>query len=173
MLDLLITGNRILTNNDILRRIRYVFDLKDSTMAEIFSLGDFAANGEQVSAWLKKDDDDSFLKLKDVELAAFLNGFINFKRGKREGEQPAPEKRLSNNMVFQKLRIALNLKAEDILEIFQLAEFRLSSHELSAFFRKPDSKNYRECKDQVLRNFLLGVQYQLRPNDKEPEGGAQ
>lgn len=173
MLDLLTTGNRILTNNDILRRIRYVFDLKDSTMVEIFSLGDLAASGEQVAAWLKKDDDDSFLKLKDVELAAFLNGFINFKRGKREGEQPAPEKRLSNNMVFQKLRIALNLKAEDILEIFQLAEFRLSSHELSAFFRKPGSKNYRECKDQVLRNFLLGVQYQLRPNDKEPGAGAQ
>jgi len=155
-----------LTNNDILRRIRYVFDLKDSTMVDIFSLGGSDASTDQVVGWLKKDDDDAFLKLHDVELAAFLNGFINFKRGKREGEQPSPEKRLNNNMVFQKLRIALNLKAEDILQIFELAEFRLSSHELSAFFRKPGTKNYRECKDQVLRNFLLGVQYQLRPDDK-------
>ena len=100
-------------------------------------------------------------------MAVFLNGFINFKRGKREGAQPVPEDRLNNNMVFQKLRIALNLKAEDILDIFQLVEFRLSSHELSAFFRKPGNKNYRECRDQILRNFLLGVQYQLRPQDKQ------
>ena len=160
------TRNYILTNNDVLRRIRYVFDLKDSTVVEIFSMANFSATEEQVAAWLKKEDDDAFLKLADVEFAAFLNGFINFKRGKREGEQPKPEARLNNNMVFQKLRIALNLKAEDILEIFELAEFRLSSHELSAFFRKPGNKNYRECKDQVLRNFLLGLQNQLRPSDK-------
>jgi uncharacterized protein YehS (DUF1456 family) len=49
------------------------------------------------------------------------------------------------------------------LAIFELAGFRISNHELSAFFRKPTHKNYRECKDQVLRNFLLGVQRQLRP----------
>ena len=75
-----------------------------------------------------------------------------------------PEAQLNNNMVFQKLRIALNLQADDILAAFELADFKLSNHELSAFFRKPSHKNYRECKDQVLRNFLLGIQRQLRPN---------
>lgn len=153
-----------MTNNDILRRIRYTFDLKDSTMVEIFSLADFNATEEQVSAWLKKDEDVTFLELKDQELAGFLNGFINFKRGKRDGEQPKPEKYLNNNMVFQKLRIALNFTADDILGVFQLIGFRLSKHELSAFFRKPGHKNYRECKDQILRNFLRGIQCQLRPN---------
>jgi uncharacterized protein YehS (DUF1456 family) len=161
--------NCILTNNDILRRIRYTFDLKDSGMIEIFALADFNATAEQVSTWLKKDEDDNFLVLSDIEVAVFLNGFINFKRGKRDGQQPMPEKRLNNNMVFQKLRIALNLKAEDILEILQLVDFRLSKHELSAFFRKPGNKNYRECKDQVLRNFLLGVQHQLRPSENGSE----
>ncbi|HKM15357.1 MAG TPA: DUF1456 family protein [Marinospirillum sp.] len=150
-------------NNDILRRVRYTFDLKDSTMIEVFSLADFNATKEQITAWLKKEDDEAFLKLKDIELASFLNGFINLKRGKREGEQPKPEKSLNNNTVFQKLRIALNLKTEDILEIFQLVDFSISNHELSAFFRKTDHKNYRECKDQVLRNFLMGIQQQLRP----------
>tara|TARA_R110002074_G_scaffold236852_3_gene408706 strand:- start:92 stop:415 length:324 start_codon:yes stop_codon:yes gene_type:complete len=98
----------------------------------------------------------------------FLNGFINFKRGKRDGPQPKPEKQLNNNMVFQKLRIALNLKADDIL---QLVDFDLSKHELSALFRKPGNKSYRECKDQILRNFLLGIQHQLRPepNSSEPQ----
>ena len=155
----------ILTNNDILRRVRYTFDLKDNEMVEIFSLAEFNATEEQVAAWLKKEEDETFIKLSDTELAIFLNGFINLKRGKREGEQPKPEDALNNNMVFQKLRIALNLKAEEILEILQLVDFRLSKHELSAFFRKPDNKHYRECKDQILRNFLLGVQRQLRPND--------
>ena len=157
--------NDILINNDILRRVRYTFDLKDSTMIEIFSLADFNATKEQITAWLKKEDDEAFLKLKDIELASFLNGFINLKRGKREGEQSKPEKSLNNNAVFQKLRIALNLKTEAILAIFQLVDFSISNHELSAFFRKPDHKNYRECKDQVLRNFLMGIQQQLRPTE--------
>ncbi len=158
-----------MTNNDILRRVRYTFDLKDNVVIEIFALADFKVSNEQVTSWLKKEGDDSFVELSDTELAIFLNGFINFKRGKREGEQPKPEEKLSNNSVFQKLRIALNLKAEDIIEILQLADFRLSKHELSAFFRKPDNKHYRDCKDQVLRNFLLGLQHQLRSNGDESE----
>ncbi|WP_278182921.1 DUF1456 family protein [Vibrio misgurnus] len=161
-----------MTNNDILRRVRYTFDLKDELMAEIFSLADFAVTNLQITSWLKKEDDQSFVKLSDAELTAFLNGFINFKRGKREGDQPnpeesKPEQRLTHNMVFQKLRIALNLKSEEIIEILQRVDFRLSKHELSAFFRKPDNKHYRECKDQILRNFLLGLQHQFRPTSDE------
>ncbi|MCL1476240.1 DUF1456 family protein [Marinobacter sp. M3C] len=156
-----------MTNNDVLRRVRYIFDLNDSTMIEIFALADFTVTEEQVSAWLKKDEDDTFLKLNDTALAVFLNGFIIYKRGKRDGEQPEPEKQLNNNIVFQKLRIALNLKTDDILAIFQLVELQLSNHELSALFRKPGNKNYRECKDQILRNFLLGLQRQVRPNHSD------
>ncbi len=155
-----------MTNNDIFRRIRYTFDLKDNTIVKIFALADVSVTQEQVTAWLKKDEDDAFVTMKNKELASFLNGFVSFKRGKREGPQPAPESQLNNNMVFQKLRIALNMKAEDILEVFEQVGLPLSAHELSAFFRKPSHKNYRECKDQMLRNFLMGIQLQLRPNDK-------
>ena len=155
-----------MTNNDIFRRIRYTFDLKDNTIVKIFALADVSVTQEQVTAWLKKDEDDAFVTMKNKELASFLNGFISFKRGKREGPQPAPESQLNNNMVFQKLRIALNMKAEDILEVFEQVGLPLSAHELSAFFRKPSHKNYRECKDQMLRNCLMGIQLQLRPNDK-------
>ncbi|MDN7133784.1 DUF1456 family protein [Halomonas sp. MC140] len=158
-----------MTNNDILRRIRYAFDFKDSTMIKIFAMADFEASEEQVSSWLKKEEDEAFLNMRAKELAAFLNGFISFKRGKRDGPQPKLEDHLNNNMVFQKLRIALNLQADDIAAIFELADFSLSNHELSAFFRKPSHKNYRECKDQVLRNFLLGIQRQQRPNQSDVE----
>ncbi|WP_127558536.1 DUF1456 family protein [Saccharospirillum alexandrii] len=154
-----------MTNNDVLRRIRYTFDLNDRTMVSIFALADCEVTQDQVVSWLKKEEDNEFLKLTDRELAVFLNGFINFKRGKRDGQQPEPESRINNNKIFQKLRIALNLKADDILGILQLVDLDLSQHELSAFFRNPESSNYRECKDQVLRNFLLGVQLQLRPGD--------
>ncbi|WAM53470.1 DUF1456 family protein [Vreelandella venusta] len=156
-----------MTNNDIFRRIRYTFDLKDGTIVNIFSLADVSVSQAQVTAWLKKDEDDAFVTMKNRELAAFLNGFISFKRGKREGPQPVPEAQLNNNMVFQKLRIALNLKADDILAVFEQVGLPLSQHELSAFFRKPSHKNYRECKDQMLRNFLLGIQRQLRPDSND------
>lgn len=153
-----------MTNNDILRRIRYIFDLSDSKMIAIFKQADYEATREQISDWLKKDDDPAFKECSDTQLAIFLNGWINEKRGKREGAQPEPEKRLTNNIVFMKLRIALDLKAEDILEIMALANLCISKHELSAFFRKPGHKHYRECKDQILRNFLKGVQLKYRAN---------
>lgn len=158
-----------MTNNDIFRLILNSFDFNDSAVIEIFSLADFNAAEEQVSAWLKKEDDEAFVKIGDTELALFLNGFITLKRGKRDGGQPKPEDHLNNNMVFQKLRIALDLKAEDILDILQLVDFHLSKHELSAFFRKPNNKHYRECKDQTLQKFFLGIQCQLRPNDNRLE----
>ncbi|MGR5146399.1 DUF1456 family protein [Photobacterium alginatilyticum] len=154
-------------NNDILRRIRYTFDYNDAAMISIFAAADHEVTREQVSDWLKKDDDAAFKKCTDRELAVFLNGLINTKRGKKEGVQPEPESRLTNNMIFMKLRIALNYKAEDILEIMESVDFNMSKHELSAFFRKPDNKHYRECKDQILRNFLLGVQQKFRPGSAE------
>nr|WP_255725231.1 DUF1456 family protein [Photobacterium sp. OFAV2-7] len=150
-----------------MRRIRYTFDYNDAAMISIFAAADHEVTREQVSDWLKKDDDAAFKKCTDRELAIFLNGLINTKRGKKEGVQPEPESRLTNNMIFMKLRIALNFKAEDILEIMESVDFHMSKHELSAFFRKPDNKHYRECKDQILRNFLLGVQQKFRPGSAE------
>lgn len=153
-----------MTNNDILRRIRYIFDFNDSKMIAVFGLADHQVTREQISGWLKKDDDPAYLKCSDTLLAIFLNGLINDKRGKKEGPQPEPEQRLTNNIIFRKLKIALNLKAEGILEIMDLANLRISKHELSAFFRKLDHKHYRDCKDQILRNFLKGVQLKYRAN---------
>ena len=151
-----------MTNNDILRRIRYTFDLNDSQMIAIFHRADHEVTREEISDWLKKDDDPAFKDCSDTRMAIFLNGFINKRRGKREGAQPKPETRLNNNIIFIKLKIALNLKAEEIIEILALAGFHIGKHELSAFFRRPDHKHYRECKDQILRNFLQGVQLKFR-----------
>ncbi len=159
-----------MTNNDILRRIRYVFDFDDSTMIKIFALADSKVTREQISNWLKKDDDPDYKACTDTDLAAFLNGLINFKRGKKDGSQPVPEKKLNNNIIFRKLKIALNLKEEDTLALLKLADLTISKHELSAFFRKEGHKHYRVCKDQILRNFIKGMQLKYRPSAK-PDAG--
>lgn len=135
-------------------------------MISMFSLGGLQVTRAQISDWLKKEDDPAFQQLSDLELATFLNGLIFEKRGRKEGPQPEAEKRLDNNMIFRKLKIALDLKAEDTLAILALNDFTISKHELSAFFRKPGHKHYRACKDQVLRNFLKGLQ--IRYRDENP-----
>ena len=156
-----------MTNNDVLRRLRYAFDFNDTKMIAIFGLADHKVTREQVSDWLKKDEDPAFQKCNDNQLAIFLNGLINDRRGKKEGTQPELEKRVNNNIILRKLKIALDLKTEDILEILALTETYISKHELSAFFRKPDNKRYRDCKDQILRNFIDGVQLKYRNNKLE------
>jgi uncharacterized protein YehS (DUF1456 family) len=157
-----------MTNNDILRRVRYIFDFNDKKMIAMFSHADCEVTREQISAWLKKDDDPDYKGCNDTLMATFLNGLIVEKRGKRDGDQPVPEKNLNNNIIFMKLKIALNMKAEDVLNTLSLAGFRLGKHELSAFFRKADHKHFRQCKDQVLRNFLQGLQLELRKDEKVP-----
>ena len=156
-----------MTNNDTLRRVRYILDYDDSQMLGVFAQADYEVSREQLSNWLKKDDDPDFKSCSDTDLARFLNGLINEKRGKKDGPQVKLEERLSNNMVFLKLKIALDLQAEDVLSLLELVDMRISKHELSAFFRKPGHKNYRECKDQVLRNFLAGLQLKYRPASSE------
>jgi len=151
-----------MNNNDVLRRIRYTFNFDDSKMMAVFGSGGLEVTRAEISDWLKKDDDPDYQKCSDQQLATFLNGLIVDKRGKKDGPQPEPEKQLSNNIIFRKLKIALNLQADEVLSLVNQADFRISKHELSAFFRKPGHKHYRECKDQVLRNFLKGMQLKYR-----------
>ncbi len=158
-----------MNNNDVFRRVCHVFNLNDKRMMKIFALADLKVDREQVCNWRKKDEDIQFENLGGKDLAIFLNGFINYKRGKKDGPQPQPEKFVNNNIVFRKLKIALDLKAEDVIEILELAKYKISKPELSSFFRKSDHKHYRECKDQILRNFLKGLQVreEMKKKDKE------
>ena len=159
-----------MNNNDILRRIRYILDFNDSKMAAIFGLADYQVTREQISNWLKKEDDPAYQKCSDTQLAVFLNGLIINERGKKEGSQPELETHLTNNIIFMKLKIALNLKAEEILAIMEPTGLHLSKHELSALFRRPGHKHYRECQDQILRNFLKGLQLKHRPDTIKGHG---
>ena len=151
-----------MTKNDILRRIRYTYDFSDSKMISIFALAEHKVTRAEISDWLKREEDPAYKTLYDDVLAVFLNGLIIELRGKKDGPIPKPEHKLTNNVILKKLQIALNLKAEDVLDVLALADLKVSKYELSAFFRKPDHKHYRPLRDQILRNFLNGMQIKYR-----------
>src|SRR5690606_16870056 len=151
-----------MNNNNILRSLRYTFDYNDDTMIEIFRQGDLVVSRAEVSDWLKKEDHEEYKPINDFKLAVFLNGLINYRRGKQEGKQAGPEKQVSNNMSRRKIRIALDLRDDEMIEILARAGQHISRHELSAFFRNPSQSQYRPCLEQVLRNFLRGLHKKYR-----------
>jgi len=147
-----------MTRNDILRRIKEVFNYDDTKVSTIFSMAKHPVGKTDVEDWLRREDDPAYRVLYDDELATFLNGLIIENRGKKEGPAPKPEKKLTNNMVLKKLQIALNYRADHVLEALALAGHEMNKYELSAIFRKPDHRHYRPLRNQALRQFLKGVE---------------
>ena len=80
---------------------------------------------------------------------------------------------MSNNDILKKLRVALQLRNDQIVEILQLVNFRMTAIELSAFFRSEDHPNYKPCGDQVLRNFLNGLVIHMRGPMENPKGKSE
>jgi uncharacterized protein YehS (DUF1456 family) len=152
-------------NNDVLRSIRYMLDLGDGKIVEIIKLADaeFAIDKTEVQAFLKKEGEPGYLDCSDRVMAHFLDGLIFFYRGKDDSLPPRPvEKRVTNNLILKKLRVAFELKDLDMHQAFEDAGFPLSKPELSALFRQPGHKHFRACGDQILRNFLKGLTLRAR-----------
>ena len=154
-----------MTNNDILRQLRYALNINDSTMIEIFKLADHEIEQSNLTGLLKKEDKEGFVNCGEAVLGYFLNGLILRKRGRKEikpGETRKPDSRLTNNAILKKLRIALELKEDDMLAILRLADIDISKSELTALFRKERHRNYKECGNQFLREFLKGLSIRYR-----------
>ena len=150
-------------NNDVLRSLRFMLNISDAKVAEIIGLTDLQISEASISACLKKEDEDGFTPCSDELLAHFLDGLVILRRGK-DDSRPAPaiELPISNNMVLKKLRVAFELKEDDLHAILQAADFPVTKPELSALFRKVGHSNYRVCGDQLLRNFLKGLTLRVR-----------
>lgn len=152
-------------NNDVLRSIRYMLDLSDGKVVEITQLADpgFPIDKADVEAFLKKDNEDGYVECSNAVLAHFLDGLVIHRRGRNPDLPARPvEKRVNNNVVLKKLRVAFELKDVDMHEVFEAAGFPISKPELSALFRQPGHKNFRLCGDQLLRNFLKGLTLRVR-----------
>lgn len=173
----------IVNNNDILIRLRYALDIKDSDMIKMFSLGGIKVTKEELLSMLsnyKKDDnfemeeesvvDNDMEKCSNHTLESFLNGFIIFKRGKQDIKSSEADKNVFmiksnktiNNVMLKKIKIALSFTSEDMLDIFEASGITLSKSELSAVLRREGQRNYKECGDRYARNFLKGLAIKYR-----------
>jgi len=149
-----------MNNNDLLRSIRDALQLDDATMIEIFREAGREVGQSAISAFLKTEDEENYLPCANPIMGFFLDGLIIHNRGRQEGSPPAaakPVAELSNNTILKKLRIALDLKEEDLVGVLKLGGVAMTKHEITALFRKQGHKHYKECDDQLLRSFMNGV----------------
>ena len=156
--------------NSVLRRVRFALSLDDTATINIFKLMDYAMEEDYLHGIMKQEDEDGFIPCRDKILGLFLDGLVIKRRGKQDNPNAKPPRVLSgndriiNNDILRKIRIAMNFREDDMLEILRLAQFNVGKSELSALFRKPDHRSYRVCKDQLLRNFLQGLVKKYRPD---------
>ncbi|KJK06235.1 DUF1456 family protein [Pseudomonas alkylphenolica] len=150
-------------HNDVLRSLRYLLDVNDAKLTDIIKLSGFDVATDDIVSYLKKDDEEGFVRCPDEVIAHFLDGLVIFKRGKDDSRPPQPvELPVTNNIIMKKLRVAFELKEDDLHAILKAADFPVSKPELSALFRKVGHNNYRPCGDQLLRNFLKGLTLRVR-----------
>ncbi|HCD7967985.1 TPA: DUF1456 family protein [Citrobacter amalonaticus] len=151
--------------NDILRSLRYALKANNNDMVRILALADMESTSAGFDTWMTREDEEGFVRCPDIILSGFLNGLIYEKRGKDESApELALERRVNNNTVLKKLRIAFSLKTDDIQAIMTQQNVRVSMPEITAMMRSPDHKNYRECGDQFMRYFLRGLTARLHGN---------
>lgn len=171
-------------NNYCLRRLRYAMNLDTQALINLFAKIKYKLELKEITAFLLKEEDSGYVELPDYLLVIFLDALILAKRGARDGadvlqqaELVSRSKRvkLNNNLILNKLKIAFSLTTDDIIAILALADFRLSKSELSALFRNPVHRNYRECGNQLIRNFLTGLTTHIqkqsastKPNKSKP-----
>jgi uncharacterized protein YehS (DUF1456 family) len=155
-----------MTNNDKLRRIRYALDISDREVVNLFAMAGYDLTPIELQALFKKEEDPGFDECPDDIAFLFLQGLIASRRGKRDDapakSEPAAKRVLSNNDILKSLRIALQLKDEDIIEIMRLAKVDVSKSEVNALFRNRGHSNFRPCGDQFLRHFLAGLTAKYR-----------
>lgn len=167
-----------MTNNDILIRLRYALDIKDIDMVEIFGLGGIQTTKEEVQEMFLKsksnsdsEAEDEYVKSVDnFMLESFLNGLVIYKRGIQDSKPEDSQKQVLmikdyrnvNNILLKKVKIALSLTSEDMLDILKDTGVNISKSELSAVLRKEGQRNYKECGDRYARNFLKGLAIRYR-----------
>lgn len=154
-------------NNELLRRLRYALQVDDPVAKRIFKQGGLETTVDNVVAWRLKDDDDGYIACPNEAVSAFLAGLIIEKRGAQEGKPVAKPSNahIENNTVLKLIRIALSMRSDDVLACMIAGGAKLSKSEANALMRKPDSRNYRQCGDQALRQFIKGVALRQRDSD--------
>lgn len=147
-----------MNSNLVLKRVSELSNLTNRQIANVFKKANKKLTSAEVDLWLIPDDSPNHQKLSDEDLSIFLNGLIIHLRGPREdGSIPEPDKKLDNNMIFKKLKIAFEVQTAEIPTMFRSINRRITKNEVASFLRGSQHAQYREMKDQYLRNFLSAL----------------
>lgn len=147
-----------MTHNYIIKQIRDALKLDEETTLKIFQLSDPEVTHEDVLDILKDEKDPGFIFVSDEGMELFLDGLITYRRGpsKKKRETKAATV-MSNNDILKKLRIALDLKDDEMLALFESVGITLTKSELTPFFRQKGKPNYKRCSDKFLKGFLKAL----------------
>ncbi len=146
-----------MTNNYILTSIMASLKLNKVDILKSYKLVDKKITQDDVDDILREPNDEKFILLSDEGFELFLNGFIVYKRGPSDKKTKKQKIYFSNNIILKKLKIALDLKDEDIIEIFKNDSLDITKSQLSAYFRRDGHINYRKCSDSLLKRFIKGM----------------
>jgi uncharacterized protein YehS (DUF1456 family) len=140
----------------------------------MFKLGGAHVTKDELMNMLIKVNDDeeapeNFIKVNNKLLEQFLNGFVTYKRGPQKDENgnvkpplEATGKENANNMLLKKVKIALGLTSDDLVDLLYEGGVTVSKGEMGAILRNPTHKNYKVCGDRFARCFIKGLTYKHR-----------
>ena len=133
-------------------------------MQRLCGLVGVSVTPDALLGYFEREESFSHVLCPDAVLVALLDGLVLHRRGPpAEGSAARPRDDLfDNNLILKRLRIALEMKEPDMLQVLRLGGMDISPSELSSLFRARGHKHYRPCMDQLLRNFLKGLTIRLR-----------
>ena len=146
-----------MTNNYVLSLLMNSLKLDKVDILKSYKLADKKITQDDVDDILREPSDEKFILLSDEGFELFLNGFIVYKRGPSDKKGKKQKIYFSNNIILKKLKIALNLKDEDIVAIFENDGLEITKSQLTAYFRRDGHINYRKCSDSLLKRFINGL----------------
>ena len=147
-----------MNKNLVLRYFREILNYQDEDFVKMLTLMDVKVTFEELSSWLKAEGEGGYVELSDKMLAFFLESLILLKRGKGDDTEARPlELPVTNNLVLKKLRIAFELKEDDIVNVMAKSAQSASPKEWSPYFRSKKHKHFRKCPDAFLEAFLKGL----------------
>ncbi len=150
------------TNNNVIRSLGQLLEINSSALADIFKLSGHSIDQATVAGLLLEPDETAYIECSDTQMTFFLEGLITYRRGKIESKSDQKSQTLAiltNNSILKKLRIAFDLKEDDLIKLMAIADFDITKNEISAIFRKEGHKHYRECSDDFLQAFIHGLSF--------------
>lgn len=154
------TKNIAAKNNRIFRKLIQSLRMDTPRIQQLLAASNIELSEKEVANLLKTDYEPGFEPLPDYVLELFLNNLIDEQRGKKVDVVVEPlnkHKKIGNNDVLKKLRVAFNLHEQDLRDLLKLVTIELTKSDLANLFRKAGHPNFKSCDDELLLDFIEGL----------------